>query len=528
MAQTVAIAGAGPVGLMLAAELALAGVRTVVFDPRPRQEGFSQGMAVHGRSLELLAQRGIADKIKPEEIWAWPRTPFAFIWLDLSTVDQRDFTFALPQWRLEQVLEEWALGLGVELNRGQRVTNAVQDESGVTVTVEAAGETAEIRAAYLVGCDGRDSTVRELAGIGFPGTGWNYSGLICDVALPDGQEPKFDSGIRDGGIFGALPLRPGMVRLMTMEFDVEPKPSGIPVTVEECSSAIKRLTGSAPDIGEVLWTSRYGGLTRLAERYRSGRILIAGDAAHSIFVSGTQGLNAGLQDAMNLGWKLAATVCGCAPDGLLDSYHDERHPLGAASCRHASAQMAMLHPLGRVAPLREFFEGLTGLDSVSRYLLRAAAHVRYPMTPNVLVNGGGQHPLPGERMPDLPLCARGGATTTLAALRDGRGVLFDLSGGSHHPDADPGSFRWRDRVEIVFADPVPELPATTVLVRPDGYIAHLDPAGTDDQGLIAALRAWFGEPKDGIPGGGQRAACHGAAIVALSAAAQVRVPQEKK
>lgn len=496
--STVVIAGAGPTGLMLAAELALAGVHAVVLEPRSGGEEYSQGMAVHGRSLELLAQRGLAGRIGPEEMWAWPRTPFAFFWLDLATVDERDFTYALPQWRFEQMLQERADELGVEMRRGEEVCDATDDGDGVTVTVRRGGDEYQLRADYLVGCDGAGSTVRELAGIGFPGSGWSYSGLICDVALPDGDSPTFDSGIHEGGIFGALPLRPGMVRLMTIEFGSEPA-ADVPVTVGEVRDTVQRLTGSVPEIGDVLWLSRFGGVTRLAERYRKERIFLAGDAAHSLFISGTQAMNAGLHDAVNLGWKLAAVVGGRGPADLLSTYHEERHPVGAGICQHARAQIAMLHPLGRVSPLRELFTGLVELDEVNRLLLRSATGVRYPMTPGASEDGE-PHPLLGERVPDVPLStSAAGVTSTLEALHAGRGVLFDLSGGSHHPDAVRGGFRWSDRVDIVTAAPTPELGVTTLLVRPDGYVAHADPGGTDDLGLIRALRTWFGEPLGDLP-----------------------------
>ncbi|MFI5747247.1 FAD-dependent monooxygenase [Streptomyces sp. NPDC051644] len=483
MSRTVVIAGAGPVGLVLAGELALNGVDTVVVERRAESAEDSQGMAIHGRSLQFLRRRGLGEGLAGQGMWAWPRTPFAFFWLDLETVGEQDYTFALPQWRTERLLEERAGALGVDIRRGQEIVDARQDADGVRVTVRKQdGDTYEVKGAYLVGCDGPDSTVRELAGIDFPAAGQSYYGVLGDVTLAEGASDQFDSGLLPGGIFGALPLQPGQLRLMAIQFDREPQGPEVPVTVDELRTSIERIAGSAPEIGTVHWLSRFGGRNRLAEQYRNGRILLAGDAAHVQFISGSQGLNTGIQDAANLGWKLAATVRQQAPEGLLDTYHSERHPVAERGRTHAMAQMALLNPLDRMGPLRELFDELLVHGEVNRKLLQMATETRYDM-------GGAEpdaHPLLGAVVPDAELNTPTGPTSVAQALSSGRGLLLDFGGGA---ELDEGL---TDRIEFVTASPVPEIDATVLLVRPDGHVAHVDRTGTDHEGLRSAVKVWFG------------------------------------
>jgi 3-(3-hydroxy-phenyl)propionate hydroxylase len=480
--RTVVIAGAGPTGLMLACELRLAGVPVVVVDPQGERPERSNGMAVHGRTLEIFRKRGLTERIREEDTFVWPRTPFAFLWLDLDTVGAEDLTTAYPQWRTERLLAERAAELGAEFRYECRVTGAEQDETGVTVTVESAGGADRLRAAYLVGCDGPGSTVRDLAGIRFDGDGPTYLGLLGDVAVPAGGE-LFEQDLGQAGLFGALPLEPGMIRLMTIEFGADPSGPEEPVTVEELLAAVKRVAGRDVEVGEARWLSRFGGPNRLAERYRAGRILVAGDAAHHLFISGTQGLNTGVHDAVNLGWKLAAEIDGTAPAGLLDTYEAERRPVGERMYLHAQASMALMHPLDRMEPVRAVLAELLRFDEVNRHLLGFTTSTRYPMP------DGGGHPLTGLPLPDVPVTTDAGGTSTADLLRDGRGLLLDLSGGDLEI---PGLDGWDGRVRVVTAAPAAELDAAALLVRPDGHVAHACEKA-DGAGLENALRRWFGD-----------------------------------
>ncbi len=483
MENRVIIAGGGPTGLMLACELRLAGVEAVVVEPRTEVGQDAQGMAVHGRTLEIFRHRGLTDRIRPEDIYAWPLTPFAFFWLDLSPVGEDDHTYAFPQWRTERLLRERAAELGADLRLGSSVTGYVQDDEGVTVSlVSADGAAEELRGGYLVGCDGAGSLVRRLAGIDFEASGLGYYGVLGDVTVADGVVPEFQTGLFAAGMFGALPLKPGMLRLMTIEFETDGPPEEVPVTTDELLGAILRVTGTEPKIGEVEWLSRFGGGTRLASRYRDRRVLLAGDAAHVLYISGTQGLNAGIHDAVNLAWKLAARIQGRAPDGLLDTYEQERRPLGEQFCTHAAAQTALMHPLDRIGPLRGLVGELIGIESVNKYLLEVTTLTRYPLP------GSEAHPLIGAVVPNVPLSGPRAPRDVASGLHDARGLLLDLSGGK----ADASL--WEGLVPSVEADPVPELDAAVLLIRPDGHVAFADPTGTDTDGLRAALSTWFGAP----------------------------------
>ncbi|MUN39452.1 FAD-dependent monooxygenase [Actinomadura litoris] len=486
----VVIAGGGPTGLMLACELGLAGVEAVVVERDPEQDEDSQGMAVHGRSLEVFKRRGLADRIREEDIWAWPRTPFAFFWLDLGDLGEQDYTYAFPQWRTERLLEERARELGVDIRRGHELVGFEQDAAGVTVETRSAEGSDRLRGAFLVGCDGADSKVRDLAGIEFESSGLAYHGVLGDVVLSDGPQPEFTTGLFQRGMFGALPLQPGELRLMTIEFGARAPDRGTPVTAEELRASIGRVTGTDPEVEGVRWLSRFGGTTRHARRYREGRVLLAGDAAHVLYISGTQGLNAGIQDAVNLGWKLAAEVQGWAPDGLLDTYHGERHPVGERICMHARAQMALMHPLDQVTPLRALVGDLLEIDAVNRFLLELPSAAGYPL-PAADGTQGEPHPLLGQPLPDVPLDTGGEPDGVAAALRYGRGVLLDLSDGA----ADLGEAgAWAGRVDVVTAKPLRELDAAVLLVRPDGHVAYADRTGGDPKDLRRALASWFGEP----------------------------------
>jgi 3-(3-hydroxy-phenyl)propionate hydroxylase len=269
---------------------------------------------------------------------------------------------------------------------------------------------------------------------------------------------------------------------MVVEFDAPRPADDMPVDEKELAASIRRLTGEEPALGEITWVSRFGSPTRLAERYRVGRVFLAGDAAHTLYISGTQGVNAGVQDAVNLGWKLAAHLNGWAPEGLLDTYHAERRAVGELLCHHSAASMALVHPLEHVAQLRELFSELIGLEDVNRYLLELPAGAHYPL------DGAGD-PLLGRPLP-AAVPEIGGAAAT---LRAGRGLLLDLTG---RRDSGVGELAagWAGRVDVVTAAAPAGVPAAVLLARPDGYVAHADPTGADRDGLRTALRRWFGDP----------------------------------
>jgi 2-polyprenyl-6-methoxyphenol hydroxylase-like FAD-dependent oxidoreductase len=482
----VVIAGGGPVGLLLAFELGRQGVPAVVLEARPEHYDDDRVGTFHSRLVEVFTERGLMAGLgEPPQ---WPAVHFGMVWLDLDKLEG-EYNLLVAQTGVERLLEERASGLGADIRRGHSVTGFDQDDDGVTVRVRGAdGVAYELRGEYLVGADGVNSTVRGLAGIGVGRTGKSWYGILGDFASYDGE---FDAGVRPGGVFGALPEGSdrGYWRLQTLEFDQDGPPDSVPVTTEELMGNIKRLTGESKAVGDPLWIRRYTGTTQLAERYREGRVFLAGEAAHNYVPTASHGLNTGLGDAVNLGWKLAAAVHGWAADGLLDSYHDERHLAGHRACQGAEAQMALIHPLEKVRALREVFQELVGIEKVNRRLVTWATDVRYPFA------GEGAAPLVGRRIAHVPLRTPDGGTGTGTGtgelLGTGRGVFLDLSGGAGQSKAFADASGWRSRVDVVRAEPVPELGVPALLLRPDGFVAW---AGDDQEGLTDALTTWFGKP----------------------------------
>ncbi|MBL7492311.1 FAD-dependent monooxygenase [Frankia sp. AgB1.9] len=500
--RTVVVAGGGPTGLLVACELALAGVHAIVVEPDGAKPDHSAGMAIHGRTLEALEQRGLTERLRAEGLIPWPRTPFGFLWLDVDVVGPEDHTYGMAQWRTERVLRARAGELGVEIRTSQRVTGYVEDADGVTVTVSAASPAgpapgaATVEAAYLIGCDGAFSTVRQLAGIA-----WDrhppsaYGGVLGDLPVENGVPEVLDAGLHPAGVFGAIPIPPDKLRLMTVEFGGVPPGPGEPAPdAAELRASVKRIVGRDPDLRDLVFQARFGHESTFADTFRRGRVFLAGDAAHVLFVSGTQGLNLGVQDALNLGWKLAAEINGWAPPGLLDSYDAERRPAAVNACRHARAQLALMHPLDRVAPLRDLVAELLRFDEVNRYLLRMPTEARYPSPPP------GGSPLVGYRLPNVPLDTADGRIPAAALLHAAHGLVLEFGTDvAAPPRLDLRG--WAGRFDVVrarhdLAGDAAVGHAKLVVVRPDGHVAYAGAPhdGQDAPALAQALSTWFGDP----------------------------------
>ncbi|SOE15894.1 2-polyprenyl-6-methoxyphenol hydroxylase [Streptomyces sp. 2323.1] len=507
MSTEVIVVGAGPTGLMLGCELALAGVRTLIVERRHAPQPNSRALTLHPRSIELMDLRGLAPRFlghgRTAHGWHFAGLDTQ---LDFTALDTRHgYTLFIPQARTETLLEERARELGVEILRGHEVVGVHQDAEGVEVDVRGPEGEQTVRARYVVGCDGGRSSAREAAGVGFPGTDETMTGILGDFAIVDRNDPALQRararGVLivplDGNITLFVCIDPARMRVSAHE----------PVTLDEFRSSLRSLCGSDCGIDEPRWLSRFGNATRLAERYRAGRILLAGDAAHIHFPAGGQGLNTGLQDAMNLGWKLAAEVHGWAPPGLLDSYDTERRPVGQAVTENTEvqtllAELTLVDQYARpAAALRELIDELLGMEVVNRCLAGrvSALDTGYPPA------GANADALIGRRMPDIGLtAAASNATRANELLLHGRFALLDFAGDEAlRPAVETG---WAERVNTVTVtqhDDHPELEGVTeVLVRPDGHVAWASRSSDTDARRTertAALADWAGLSKDALP-----------------------------
>ncbi|MFC5744418.1 FAD-dependent monooxygenase [Actinomadura rugatobispora] len=493
MESPVVVVGAGPTGMMLAGELALAGADVLVLERLAEPSGESRGLGFGPRTMEIFAQRGILD-----DFGDFARSSaghFGGIPLDFAVFDGAHFSVnGVPQSRTEAVLSGWLDRLGAEVRRGVEVTGVDAGVDGVDVHVTGPGGPATLRASYLVGCDGGRSTVRAAAGFRFEGTDPTLEMYLADV---EGVEvrPRLSGEHTAGGMAMAGPIGGGVTRVISCELGNEPRERTEPPAYAEVAAAWKRLTGEDIAGGRPVWVSSFTDAARQATEYRRGRVFLAGDAAHISLPAGGQGMNTGVQDAANLGWKLAAQAGGRAPEGLLDTYHAERHPVGARLLRNTRAQ-GMLTLGGEAArPLRDVLSELMAYDEVARHLagMVSGLDIRYDVGP-------GDHPLLGRRMPHIGLVTDGTKTTTTELLRTGRGVLLDLTGDADLRRAASG---WSDRVDVVTAAPAdPETggvaEAGALLIRPDGHVAWTAPDGAgggSDGGLGEALARWFGPPR---------------------------------
>jgi 3-(3-hydroxy-phenyl)propionate hydroxylase len=482
--HAVVIAGGGPTGLMLAGELSLAGVDVAVLERRTSQDlGGSRGGGLHARTIEVLDQRGIADRFLSQGQVAQV-AGFAWIPLDISDFPTRhNYGLALWQTEFERILAEWVGELAVPIYRGREVTGFVQDDTGVDVELS---DGPSVRAEYLVGCDGGRSLIRKAAGIEFPGWDPTTSHLIAEVEMA--EEPEW--GLRRDalGIHSLSRLEDGgPVRVMVTEQHLGR--TGEP-TLRDLSEKLIAAYGTDYGIHSPTWISRFTDVTRQAAAYRDRRVLLAGDAAHVHYPVGGQGLQVGVQDAVNLGWKLAQVVRQTSPESLLDTYHAERHPVAARVLRNTMAQVALLRADDRTDALRETMSELLGMDEPRKRFaaMMSGLDIQYGL--------GDGHPLLGRRMPDLDLVTADGPRGVFTLLHAARPVLLNLG--------EPGGFDltpWASRVQLVDAahDGVWELPVlgevaapTAVLIRPDGHVAWV--GNSSDAGFPDALTTWFGPP----------------------------------
>ncbi|MFD7626964.1 rifampin monooxygenase [Streptomyces sp. NPDC059851] len=468
----VIIAGGGPTGLMLAAELRLHGVRVVVLERDTEPTRVVRALGLHARSVEVLDQRGLLERFLPLGQRFAVGGFFAGIdrpWpADLDTA--HSYVLAIQQPVTDRLLTERAVELGVEIRRGRALVGLSQDGEGVTAEL---ADGSRLRSRYLVGCDGGRSTVRKLLGVGFPGEPARSETLLGEMEVAVPQETLIASvaEVRKTQVrFGAVPLGEGVYRLVVPAEGVS-EDRTVPPTLEEFKQRLRVFAGTDFGVHSPRWLSRFGDATRQAERYRVGRVLLAGDAAHVHPPAGGQGLNLGLQDAFNLGWKLAAEVGGWAPEGLLDSYQAERHPVAADVLANTRAQMELMSTEPGPQAVRRLLTELMAFEEVNRHLIEkiTAIGVRYDF--------GDGHDLIGRRLRDLTL-KRG---RLYELMHRGRGLLLDQTGRLSVAG-------WEDRVDHV-VDVSEELDVPAVLLRPDGHVAWV---GEDQQDLLGRLPTWFG------------------------------------
>jgi 3-(3-hydroxy-phenyl)propionate hydroxylase len=478
--HAVVIVGGGPTGLMLAGELALAGIDVVIIERRATQELMgSRAGGLLSRTIEILDQRGIADRFISEgqkhEAPMFAGTSFS----ELPT--RHNYVLGLRQKHIERILAGWVSELSVPIHYGRDVTGFSQDDDAVDIELSD-GES--LRAQYLIGCDGGRSLVRKTAGIEFPGWDPTISWLIAEVEIS--EEPawgfRHDAigthaiGKAEGGLVGLVLTEP------TLEHVGQP-------TLRDISEALIAAYGTDYGIHSPRWISRFNDMTRQAAAYRNRRVLLAGDAAHIHPPIGGQGLNTGVQDAVNLGWKLAQVIRNVSHESLLDTYHTERHPVAARVMRTTMAQVALRRPDERTKALHETLSGILTMEEPSRRLnaMMSGLDIRYDF--------GEGHPLVGRRMPDLDLITASGPLRVYAMLHDARPVLLNF-GERGSIDITP----WSNRIQLVDAEyngvwELPVIGAVTaplaVLIRPDGYVAWV--GESTRAGLIDALTTWFGQ-----------------------------------
>ena len=468
----VIVVGGGPTGLMLASELRLQGVHVLVLERETQPTPYVRALGLHVRSIEVMDQRGLLERFLAHG----RQHPLGGFFAGIAgpAPERLDtahgYVLGIPQTTTDRLLTEHALEQGAEIRVGSVLAGLSQDDEGVDAGLS---DGTQLRARYLVGCDGGRSTVRRLLGVGFPGEPSRVDTLLgeMEVGAPAEAVAAVVAEVRKTELRFGLGSFGGEVYRVVVPAEGVAEDRALPPTLEEVKQQLRAYAGTDFGVHSPRWLSRFGDATRQAERYRVGRVLLAGDAAHIHPPVGGQGLNLGLQDAFNLGWKLAATVNGWAPDGLLDSYHAERHPVAADVLENTRAQMQLMSPEPGPQAVRRLLTQLVAFEDVNRFLVEkiTAISVRYDF--------GEGHDLLGRRLRDLPL--RGGRLYAL--MHAGRGLLLDQTGRL-------STAGWEDRVDHV-VDVSEELDVPAVLLRPDGHAAWV---GEDQQDLLRQLPVWFG------------------------------------
>ena len=468
----VIVVGGGPTGLMLASELRLQGVHVLVLERETEPTPYVRALGLHVRSIEVMDQRGLLERFLAHG----RQHPLGGFFAGIAgpAPERLDtahgYVLGIPQTTTDRLLTEHALEQGAEIRPGSVLAGLSQDDEGVTAEL---ADGTQLRARYLVGCDGGRSTVRRLLGVGFPGEPSRVDTLLgeMEVGAPAETVAAVVAEVRKTELRFGLGSFGGEVYRVVVPAEGVAEDRALPPTLEEVKQQLRAYAGTDFGVHSPRWLSRFGDATRQAERYRVGRVLLAGDAAHIHPPVGGQGLNLGLQDAFNLGWKLAATVNGWAPDGLLDSYHAERHPVAADVLDNTRAQMQLMSPEPGPQAVRRLLTQLVAFEDVNRFLVEkiTAISVRYDF--------GEGHDLLGRRLRDLPL----GGGRLYPLMHGGRGLLLDQTGRL-------STAGWEDRVDHV-VDVCEELDVPAVLLRPDGHVAWV---GEDQQDLLRQLPVWFG------------------------------------